>query len=160
MKASASVTRKSGAAAFAARLEKLKQAAVYVGIPPAANLRTVGEVTNSQLLYIQSKGSPLHNIPARPVIEPAIESPDNKARIFAEMKQAAQAALQADLESMHQHLENAGQLGEEAAKSYFTSPHNHWAPDAPSTIEEKGSDKPLIDTGELRLSITYVVKDS
>lgn len=145
---------------LAAALKKLQNAAVYIGIPAENSLRTDGDISNSQLLYIQSKGSPLQNIPARPVIEPAIESPDNKARISAEMKQAAQAALQEDLESMHQHLESAGQLGENAAKAFFTSPLNHWAPDAPSTIEEKGSDKPLIATGELRRSITHVVKDS
>ena len=33
-------------------------------------------------------------------------------------------------------------------------------PNAPATIEMKGSDKPLIDTGQLRSSITYVVKDT
>jgi hypothetical protein len=145
---------------LAAALRKLQQSAVYIGIPADRSLCTIGEITNAQLLYLQSHGSPLQNIPARPVIEPAIESPDNRSRISAELRQASQAALQADLESMHQHLERAGQLGEKAAKSYFTSPLNHWAPDAPSTIEEKGSDKPLIDTGELRRSITHVVKDS
>lgn len=142
-----------------AALKRLQNAAVYIGIPAENSLRTDGEITNSQLLYIQSKGSPLQNIPARPVIEPALESPDNKARISAEMKQAAQAALQADLEAMHQHLENAGQLGENAVKAFFTSPLNHWEPDAPSTIEEKGSDKPLVDSGEMRRSITHIVAD-
>jgi hypothetical protein len=159
MKTSASVTRKSGAEEFAARLEKLKIAAVYVGIPADRNLRSDSEVTNSQLLYIQSKGSPLQNIPPRPVIEPAIESPDNRSLIADEMKQAAQSALEGDAEGMHQHLENAGQLGENAAKAFFTDPLNQWAPDAPSTIEEKGSSQPLVDTGSMRSSITHVVQE-
>lgn len=32
-------------------------------------------------------------------------------------------------------------------------------PNAPSTIAEKGSSKPLIDSGQLRSSITYLVRD-
>lgn len=31
-------------------------------------------------------------------------------------------------------------------------------PNAPSTIAKKGSDKPLIDTGRMRQSVTYVIK--
>ncbi len=34
-----------------------------------------------------------------------------------------------------------------------------WTPNAPSTIARKGSDKPLIDTGQMRQRIVYVVKD-
>lgn len=160
MKASASVTRKSGAAAFAARLEKLKQAAVYVGIPQAANLRTVGEVTNSQLLYIHTNGSPLQHIPPRPVIQPAIAKPDNKALITSELKQAAHSTLEGDADAARDYLAKAGTLGANASKRRFTDPDNGWQGNAESTIKAKGSDKPLIDTGELRRDITYVVKDS
>jgi hypothetical protein len=159
MKASASVTRKSGAGLLAARLEKLKNAAVYVGIPQDKNLRTVGEITNAQLLYIHTHGSALRNIPARPVIEPAIAKPENKVRITSELKQAAQSALEGDDQAVHEHLSKAGALGANAAKRQFTDPANGWAPNAPSTIAQKGSDKPLIDTGELRRDITYFVKE-
>lgn len=159
MKASASVTRKSGAGIFAARLEKLKSAAVYVGIPQDKNLRTVGEVTNAQLLFIHTHGSALQHIPARPVIQPAIAKAENKERITAELKQAAHTTLEGDEQAAHEHLAKAGTLGANAAKRYFTDPDNGWAPNAPATIAEKGSDKPLIDTGELRRDITYVVKE-
>jgi hypothetical protein len=145
---------------LAEALKKLQKAAVYVGIPADRSLRTGDDVTNAQLLYTHTHGSPLQNIPARPVIEPAIAAEDNAARISAELKQAAQSALASDTEAMHLHLEKAGQLGENAAKRWFTDPRNNWAPNAPATVEEKGSDKPLIDTGELRRSITHVVKDS
>ncbi len=33
-----------------------------------------------------------------------------------------------------------------------------FAPNAPSTVKKKGSDKPLIDTGHMRQSVNYVVK--
>lgn len=34
-----------------------------------------------------------------------------------------------------------------------------FAPNAPSTIKAKGSDKPLIDTGRMRQSVNFVVKE-
>ena len=48
-------------------------------------------------------------------------------------------------------------------RAWFTDERNNWPPNAPSTIEKKSKngkikDNPLIDTGELRKSITYVVK--
>lgn len=33
-----------------------------------------------------------------------------------------------------------------------------FAPNAPSTVKKKGSEKPLIDTGHMRQSVNYVVK--
>ncbi|HEY3987946.1 MAG TPA: hypothetical protein VGM02_01525 [Acidobacteriaceae bacterium] len=159
MKASVTVTRTSGQQQFAARLEKLKKAEVLVGIPQDKSLRTTGEVTNAQLLFIHTNGSPLRNITARPVIQPAIKAPDNAKRISAELKQAAQSILEGDPDAAHQHLEKAGTLGANASKRWFTDPRNGWRGNAESTIEAKGSDKPLIDTGELRRDLTYVVKD-
>ncbi|CAI3202747.1 hypothetical protein CNEO2_3080002 [Clostridium neonatale] len=50
--------------------------------------------------------------------------------------------------------------GQNIARDWFTNPSNNWAPNAKSTIDKKGSDRPLIgETGHLRGSITYVVKD-
>ena len=34
-----------------------------------------------------------------------------------------------------------------------------WEPNSPYTIAKKGSDKPLIDTGRMRQSIVYVIKE-
>ena len=159
MKVSASVTKTSGAAEFGARLEKLMKASVCIGIPRDNNLRSTGDVTNSQLLFIQSKGSPLQNIQPRPVIEPAIESPENRPLISSELREAAQSALKGNSEGMYQHLEKAGEIGADAAKAFFTDPLNQWAPDAPSTIEEKGSSQVLVNSGEMKRAITYVIKE-
>ena len=41
--------------------------------------------------------------------------------------------------------------------AFATSGWGKWAPNAPSTVKQKGSDKPLIDTGELRRSISSEV---
>lgn len=36
--------------------------------------------------------------------------------------------------------------------------HGEFAPNAPSTIARKGSDKPLIDTGRMRQSVDFVIR--
>lgn len=140
-------------------LGSLGQAKVYVGIPEAETSRKGTPVTNAGLMYIQTNGAHLPNgavIPPRPVIEPAIEAQDNKERITKELGLAATSELEGDRQKTLIHLKRAGTLGANAAKRWFTDPRNNWAPNAPSTIAAKGSDRPLIDHGELRRSITHV----
>lgn len=54
-------------------------------------------------------------------------------------------------------------MGFEAEKiineAFVTSGYGTWAPNAPRTIEKKGSSMPLIDTGQLRASISSKVLD-
>jgi hypothetical protein len=108
-------------------------------------------------LYIHSHGSPLWQIPPRPIIEPAIEAKGNIEPIRDELKEAATAVLDGDKAEAVRHLKRAGMTGQNAARGWFTDSRNGWAPNAPSTIKAKGSDRPLIDTAQLRKAITYVV---
>lgn len=142
------------------RLEDLIASEVLVGIPEAETYRDEidEEMTNAALLYFHTHGSPLQNIPARPVIEPAIEASDNKEHIMAEFAKAARSAMQGDPDEMERHLNLAGQEGENAARGWFEDPRNAWPPNSPATIIRKGSDRPLIDTGQLRKSIVYVIR--
>ena len=144
--------------ALADRLKVLSKSQVFVGIPAEKTLRKNGEMNNATLLFIHTNGSAIANIPARPVIEPAIE--DAKGIIAPELAAAAAAVLDADPTAANQHLRKAGMIGANAAKKWFTSPKNNWAPNAPSTIRQKGSARPLIDQGELRRSLTYVVAET
>lgn len=109
-------------------------------------------------MYLQTNGSPLWQSPPRPIIEPAIEDKDNNAPIAGELKQAVEKAMEGDLPGAENHLAKAGMLGQNAARDWFTNPKNGWPANAESTIKQKGSDQPLIDTGELRKAITYVVR--
>lgn len=137
-------------------LGRLSKARVYVGIPEKTTSRPGSGVTNAGLMYIHTHGSQALHIPARPVIEPAIEASDNKARITSELGKAATAELEDRPDETMLHLQRAGTMGANAAKRWFRDPRNNWPPNAPSTIAAKGSDRPLIDTGELRRSITHV----
>lgn len=108
-------------------------------------------------LYIKEHGSPLFRVPPRPVLEPAIE--DSKEIIAEELKQANISALDKNPAQAEVHLNNAGILAQSAAQNWFENPKNGWPPNAESTVKNKGSDVPLVDTNELRKSITYVLRD-
>ena len=155
---------------------------VYVGISDETTTREKGEpVTNAELLhihsngakikrkrkssandlYIFSNGSPIFEIPARPVIEPAIK--DDKDNIAKYMDAAFSSALKGNMDEALRKLKIAGTRAEKVCRLWFTNPKNGWAPNSPSVEarkKAKGSTdpKPLIDTGELRKSITYFVK--
>lgn len=108
-------------------------------------------------LYIQSHGSPLWQIPPRPVLEPAIE--DSKGPIAKQLKQSYKAALDGNKQEVENSLHKAGMVAENAAKAWFENPANKWPPNSPKTIKKKGSDSPLIDTGEMRKAITHVIRE-
>lgn len=106
-------------------------------------------------MWLHTHGSPLWQSPPRPVIEPAIEK--NKDVIAKQLRKVADAAL--DGQNPNAELEKAGMLGQNIARDWFTNPENNWPPNSPRTVDQKGSDQPLIDSGELRKSIIYVVKE-
>jgi len=144
-------------------LKELHSTDVLVGIPEENSARNPdgsrpdgGPVDNVDLLYIHSNGSPLQGIPARPVLEPAMSA--NAERLGEMLDKAADAAMDGSADGMRRALESAGMAGQNAARAWFTDPRNGWAPNAPETVRRKGSSRPLIDTGELRKSITYVVR--
>ena len=74
-------------------------------------------------------------------------------------KGAAEQALNRNLQGSLAQLDKAGLQGENAAKGWFTNPKNNWAVNSQTTIDRKGSDRPLIDTGEMRKSITHVMRE-
>lgn len=108
-------------------------------------------------LYVQSHGSPLWHVPPRPVLEPSVEA--NKERIGKQLANASVAAIKGDEDKRDLYLDRAGQVAENAAKKWFENPENGWPPNAPATIKAKGSDSPLIDTGEMRKAITHVIRE-
>lgn len=177
------LARKTGTAALLKRISHLTRLAAYVGVPAAGTearsaqlLGMAGkttnkrkkarlskaaktDVTNAELLFIHTKGSPIRHIPARPVIEPAVVAAGNKDPIAREIGASLKAQLDGERQIGLTKMRRAALAGQNAARSWFTDPRNSWAPNAPSTIRRKGSDRPLIDTGALRASIVGVVAE-
>lgn len=137
-------------------------------------------IGNAALLFIHTNGSQARGIPKRPVIEPAIQFEPNRRAITAVLKLAAQAELEGKHDEAIEQLRRAGLLGSNAAKRWFTNPANGWPPNKRATVLRKlrklsgkryraaraaydaGNwqevDTPLVDTGEMRRAITYVVE--
>jgi hypothetical protein len=115
-------------------------------------------ISNAELLFLFTNGSPLRGTPGRVVIEAAIEAEPTKDLIAKEMAAAAAAALDGDEKGMMDHLDRAGTIAESASKRWFTDPRNGWEPNAPSTIRAKGSETPGISTGQMRRAITHIVE--
>lgn len=128
---------------------------VLVGVPEEESARKENDGhTNASLLYFHSKGSPIQRIPARPVLEIGIK---NAAPVVEEiLKNGMQAALNGSVEGAEQALNRAGMFASNKVKEVFGS--SELVPNRPMTIEMKGSDAPLIDTGQLRNAITFVVR--
>ena len=129
---------------------------VLIGLPQETSSRKKGEITNAELAYIHSHGAAMHNIPPRPFLEPAIEANINP--IIEIQKKGLQGALAFKPNEIKSAMKALGLFGQSAVKDWFTDPRNNWAPNAPATIHRKGSDRPLIDTGQLRNAITYVIR--
>jgi hypothetical protein len=155
---SVKVTAKDNSAAVLKAMNQLTKSRALVGVTQQKSSRKGEPVNNAELAYIHTNGSPLQHIPARPIIEPAIEAPDNKLAITQEMQGAAGAALDGKQQESKQFMKRAGLTAQNRVRSWFTDSRNNWAPNAPSTIARKGSDKPLIDTGSLRQAMSYAVE--
>lgn len=129
---------------------------LLIGVPQEKTQREGNErsITNAELMFIHTNGSPARNIPKRPTIEPTID--ENKAKITEKFKNAVNKILQNKGDGKDD-LEKLGLWIVNKVKARFGS--DELAENAPSTIAKKGSDRPLIDTGQLRNSVTYVIRN-
>ena len=136
----------------------IRKTEVVVGITEETNTAREGGMSNASLLYLHENGIPSHNIPARPVLRPAIADDGTKQKIEKLMKDGMEAALlHGDTNKAEQSFHKAGMVGRDACKKWITD-GGHLAPNAPATVARKGSSKPLIDTGSMVGSITYAVR--
>lgn len=131
---------------------RLEQAELTVGIQGAVAKQPRGDDLNmAQLGAVHEFGS--RNIPARPFLRPGVTDKGQRKKaqdIFDKRLNPLEAstvdrALGAVGESIVNFIQERIAKGIEPAN-------------APSTIAQKGSSKPLVDTGRLRQSITWEVK--
>ncbi len=110
-------------------------------------------------MYLQENGDPIWHAVPRPVLDPAVQS--EKFHIAEQQGKAAAAALDGNLEETRKRMQMAGQIAQNAARSWMSN--EHLEPNRPATVAikmKKGSTnpQPLIDTGSLRKAIVYVVR--
>lgn len=145
-------------------LEKLRKAigkefAVQVGILGNKTKRKKTEQTNAYIGFQHEFGVFSKRIPKRSFLKTPLEMHLNE---FLEKhkktsrKEFEKCVQSGDLESFARNL---GIVAEEVIQEAFASRgFGQWKGNKEYTIRKKGSDSPLIDTGQLRRSITSRVK--
>lgn len=178
-----------GFAGLVKRLQGLQKRQIQVGIPQQTSSRKEEGINNAELLYIhthgtrrkamrkemqegmdrglkyseafslyiQSHGSPIWHSPPRPVLEPAIKA--NKEKIALQFSKIIKATADGNADAMERAITSTGITAQNACRAWFKDPRNGWPRNDPKTVKLKGSDKPLVDSGELRDSIVYVVRE-
>jgi hypothetical protein len=168
-------------------LTSLTGKSVLVGIPEDENKREDdGAINNAALGYIHEFGSPEANIPARPFLIPGVKNAEpDTAR---ELRKAAEEALNGDMKLADRALNRAGILAVNEVKRVIQSnippplqpetvARRHKSRGTKSMRDSekvyldlvaKGTDPEaaqteagivsLINTGQLRNSITYVIR--
>jgi len=119
---------------------------------------TIKKVSETEEIYVadiafkNNFGSFKDKIPARPFGSTLIPRYQEKIRKAFKKEILAYLEKKQDLESMYNRL---GLLVSGYMKDNLTN--GQWAPNSKLTVFLKGSSKPLIDTGQMRQAITYVV---
>jgi len=145
---------------LAAALRTLAQKQVLVGIPAKTTDRNDGEpINNATIGYIMENGSPAANIPARPHLKPGVRSVS--AQVSARYGAAAKAAMNGDLSKIDQAHDVVGLMASSAVKRQILD--GDLQPLSEATLARRRARgrtgaNPLIDTGQYRNSITYVVR--
>lgn len=167
------------------QLRELKKIDILVGIPEKKGKRRgEGKMNNATLLFIHTKGSPLNNLPPRPIIEPALTASDNAEKISADLKEIALAALNGQFPQAERLMKVTGQDAVNMIKNWFDDPRNGLQRNKPETVKAKlrklgkrvltagerremiedyqagvtGIDTVLVDTGQMRRAIDYVLR--
>lgn len=156
-------------AAIKQAFKALEKEDVLVGIPAA---ESGGDETfgNAAIAYVQENGSPANNIPARAFLRPGLQSYLPEA--IALLKAGARHALRGNVGAAQKTLKKIGMEATRSVQAVFKA--NDWAPLAESTLRQRAARQakksgkkrvkkinrpnPLIDTGQLLRSITYVIR--
>lgn len=141
-------------------IQQLASNEVLIGIPATTTERQDGEaINNATIGYIQERGSPVNNLPARPFLVPGVEKAQKAAT--DELKKGADEAMDGNAQGAEKALHRAGITASNSVKATI----NAGVPPAlaDSTLAARRrrgrtGEVPLIDTGSLRNSITYVLR--
>jgi hypothetical protein len=181
-----SIIIKDNSRAIIDSLKALTQHQVLIGIPEEKDARDSGPITNAALGYIHEFGAPGANIPARPFLIPGVRKAEREAS--PHLRSACLAALDGKLDVALRQAAMAGIIAENSAKREITTgdfvplkPSTiaaryrsrdtgsqrksetrymeliH-AGSSPAAAQAAAGIKPLINTAQLRNSITSVVR--
>lgn len=135
------------------RLKEAQAKHVNVGFPGGQDHEGT-EMTVAQLARVHEFGAPSVGIPERPFMRQSLQN--NRPKYLRLNRQNLRQMVAGDM-SAEQAL---GQLGAMAQGDIQREIVNgEFAPLKPETIRRKGSSKPLIDSGQMRQSVTWELSD-
>ena len=167
-------------------IHKLVSQDVLIGIPQENDQRKQGPLNNATLGYIHEHGSPANNLPARPFLVPGVTKAEGSA--IKQLRKGATAALDGNPSSAEAGLMAAGLLAVTSVKNelqdgnfaplapstirgrkygrgtqstrksetqYLDLVRGGMDPAAAQTV---AGIHPLINTGEMRNAVTYVLR--
>lgn len=142
---------------------KLAGQEVLAGVPRDEAVRSdpdePSEMNNASLAYIHENGAPASNIPARPFMRPGVE--DVKDKIANEFKLAARSAVLGNEGEVDKRMNRVGIIAQSSMRTRINEgPPPPLKPGTIAARKRRGrtGTKPLIDTGQLRNSINYVIR--
>lgn len=116
------------------------------------------DITNAEIMFIMEYGSPTNHIPARPVLEKTIKYAKENLLEKAVSEGLQDYLMTHKIESFKKALDKMCLRMENYAKTGIRRKSLGLEPNALYTIEMKGSDIPLLDTGQLANSIRCVCR--
>lgn len=146
-------------------LEELPKHDVLVGIPEDKTLRDSDDgerepFTNAAIGYVAEFGAPEANIPQRQWLQPSIKRAS--PAIVKYLRQAGRAVLDGKARVADAAMHAAGLTAQNAARAMVNT--GEFQALAEATIKARRArgrtgTKPLVDTGQFRNSISYVVRN-
>jgi hypothetical protein len=148
-----------------ASLQELGNRRVLVGVPESKTARNDPSANNAYLAAIHENGSAVRGIPPRPFLHPGIYNA--QPRVLKILEKACADAVKEPGYDPQKALDAVGITAENSVRGMFTN--NDWPPNSLKTQRAKNLRHnkppdspvtPLIDTGALRKSISYVIVDA
>ncbi len=147
------------------QIRALTKQEVLIGVPDenAGRQPEQGEkeepISNAEIGYVMEFGLPEKNIPARPHLVPGVA--DAQEKLGDVLEAGAMKALAGDKQAVDTALNKAGLVGQNSVRNKITE--GPFIPLSPKTLADRKrrgrtGEKPLIDTGQYRNAVTYVVR--
>ncbi len=140
--------------AYEKNLQQFKDSVVKAGILAKDGSENHSEgITVFQIGMIHEFGVPEKNIPRRSFIRVPIE---NNIKEITKLIENNHKLVSENTMSAKTALDRIGIKAQNTIKESFRN--NDWKPLKRATVKRKGSSRPLIDTGQLIGSISYIVE--
>ena len=142
-----------GLKGFLERFREIGKPKVYIGVPASKNGMHEGGINMATLLALHVLGAPSRGIPQRDPLRPPLIA---NAQRYSDLLALGLKNALSDGTDPKLVYEKIGIVATNDVYDYFVT--GNFKALSEKTIKAKGSSKPLIDSEELRGSITYEVR--